>query len=360
MAGAERRILPYPWGSLGRVSRFEARRLPEARGWLDRALRLDRLADALGSVASGETQVAVRSLRVVTEGPSHGGLPVRLATADGTARLVVAPAPALAALLVARALGRRVPIVGAVAPTDPALEGALAAVLLEIARRAGGEVPLVLLDASTRVGYPLAHVALTVVVDGQPHGADVFVELPARPTAGLPAGRALASLGAPLTLGVVGAISVGAREELAALRPGAAWMPGEGWLVRPDGTGPVLLAPAASSRGLRAELGACGSVAPTRAVVDVPWVDEDGPSVEPGATPSVRADPLESVVVRVELGQVTLEASAWAALIGGAGADSALRARGPVILRAGGHALARGELVRLGGELGVRIVAREA
>lgn len=137
-------------------------------------------------------------------------------------------------------------------------------------------------------------------------------------------------------------------------------MPGEGWLVRPDGTGPVLLTPAAGSRGLRAELGARGSVAPTRAVVDVPWLDEAGSSVEPGAAPSVRAEPLETAVVRVELGQVTLEASAWAALFASARPEIALRASGPVILRVGGRALARGELVQLGGELGVRVLAHEA
>ncbi|MCC6216305.1 MAG: hypothetical protein IT376_15690 [Polyangiaceae bacterium] len=359
MAGAGRRILPYPWASLGRASRLEARRLPEARAWIDRAVHLERVADALGSVVAGEPRIEVRRVRVASEGPHALSLPLRLGTADGAARFVVAPSASLAALLVARALGRRVPLVGAATAADPSIEGALAAVVLEIARRAGGEVPLVLLGADTRIGYPVAHLSLTVGVDGSPHDADVVVELATRPTAGLPAGRPLAELEVPLSVGVVAAIATSDAAELASLAPGAAWMPGEGWLGGADGTGTVWLATPRGARALRATLHADGRVEPSRELVELPWATDDVRAAATGAgadrEPRARGAP----IVRVELGAVSLPAADWARLAAGEPPREPLRAEGAPLLRVGGRALARGELVRLGGELAVRIVARE-
>ena len=64
------------------------------------------------------------------------------------------------------------------------------------------------------------------------------------------------------------------------------------------------------------------------------------------------------LVVRVELGAVTLTAREWASL--GAGDVIALgrRVSEPIILRVAGVEVARGELVDIEGELGVRIRQR--
>jgi flagellar motor switch/type III secretory pathway protein FliN len=64
------------------------------------------------------------------------------------------------------------------------------------------------------------------------------------------------------------------------------------------------------------------------------------------------------MVVRVEVGAVTLSASEWALL--GTGDVIALgrRVSDPVLLRIGGSEVARGELVDIEGELGVRIRER--
>ena len=64
------------------------------------------------------------------------------------------------------------------------------------------------------------------------------------------------------------------------------------------------------------------------------------------------------VVVRVEIGSVTLPASEWAALRKGDVIETGHRITEPVVLRAGGQEIARGELVNVDGEVGVRIVER--
>jgi flagellar motor switch/type III secretory pathway protein FliN len=65
---------------------------------------------------------------------------------------------------------------------------------------------------------------------------------------------------------------------------------------------------------------------------------------------------LESpVVVRVEVGAVTLSAREWAELGPGDVIETGRRIADPVVLRVAGREVARGELVNLEGELGVRI-----
>jgi flagellar motor switch protein FliM len=64
------------------------------------------------------------------------------------------------------------------------------------------------------------------------------------------------------------------------------------------------------------------------------------------------------VVVRVELGAVTLTAREWAALAPGDVIAVGRRVSEPAILRVGGVEVARGELVDVEGELGVRIRER--
>jgi flagellar motor switch protein FliM len=61
------------------------------------------------------------------------------------------------------------------------------------------------------------------------------------------------------------------------------------------------------------------------------------------------------VVVRVELGSVTMTAREWSALRAGDVIAVGRRVSEPVILRIAGMEVARGELVDIEGELGVRI-----
>jgi flagellar motor switch/type III secretory pathway protein FliN len=61
------------------------------------------------------------------------------------------------------------------------------------------------------------------------------------------------------------------------------------------------------------------------------------------------------IVVRVEVGAVSLTAREWAELGPGDVIETGRRIAEPVILRVAGREVARGELVNLEGELGVRI-----
>ncbi len=63
------------------------------------------------------------------------------------------------------------------------------------------------------------------------------------------------------------------------------------------------------------------------------------------------------VVVRVEIGVVEMKASAWADLAPGDVVTLGRKIGDPVVLRAGGVAVARGELVVVDGECGVRILS---
>ena len=61
------------------------------------------------------------------------------------------------------------------------------------------------------------------------------------------------------------------------------------------------------------------------------------------------------VVVRVEVASVTLTARQWGALRPGDVLETGLRLSEPVVLRVAGREVARGELVSIDGELGVRV-----
>jgi flagellar motor switch/type III secretory pathway protein FliN len=67
----------------------------------------------------------------------------------------------------------------------------------------------------------------------------------------------------------------------------------------------------------------------------------------------VLADAL--IVVRVELGQVSMTAREWAALRAGDIITTGRRIAERAVLRVAGREVARGELIDVDGELGVRI-----
>jgi flagellar motor switch/type III secretory pathway protein FliN len=88
----------------------------------------------------------------------------------------------------------------------------------------------------------------------------------------------------------------------------------------------------------------------TEATVEIAAIEDGGPLVE------ALAD--APVLVRAEVGTVTLPAREWAAL--GVGDVVALdrRVGDAVHLRVGGRTVARGELVDVDGALGVRVIER--
>jgi flagellar motor switch/type III secretory pathway protein FliN len=61
------------------------------------------------------------------------------------------------------------------------------------------------------------------------------------------------------------------------------------------------------------------------------------------------------IVVRVEVGAVSMTAAEWARLRAGDVIETGRRLNEPVVLRVAGREVARGELCDIEGELGVRI-----
>jgi flagellar motor switch protein FliM len=95
-------------------------------------------------------------------------------------------------------------------------------------------------------------------------------------------------------------------------------------------------------------------------VVGVETLQHDAEAISMGANQDDRPATPEAileapVVVRVELGSVTMTAREWSLLGTGDVIAVGRRVSEPVILRIAGMEVARGELVDIEGELGVRI-----
>jgi flagellar motor switch/type III secretory pathway protein FliN len=126
--------------------------------------------------------------------------------------------------------------------------------------------------------------------------------------------------------------------------------------VTQSGEGRAVLAAGTAEAGVGAELLADGRIVvgePTKVALAAPESivnpDDESPAELERA---VLEAPL---VVRVELATVSLSAGEWATLKAGDVIETRRRIGGPVVLRAGGQALAHGELVNVEGELGVRV-----
>ncbi|HKQ69834.1 MAG TPA: FliM/FliN family flagellar motor switch protein, partial [Polyangiaceae bacterium] len=199
-------------------------------------------------------------------------------------------------------------------------------------------------------------VRATVMIGGDAFAARALVHLK-RPLVSVapPARQRLASLGdLPLRLTAIAAVSTAEASEIHALAPGDVWMPGKGWL-----DGHLVLAAGTAERGIGAKLGEKGEIV----VVGIRAVglDAEAPmgkmaDSDQTATSEVALD--APLVVRVELGAVTMPAREWADLAPGDVIGLGRRVGEPAILRVAGIEVARGELVDIEGELGVRIRER--
>ena len=142
---------------------------------------------------------------------------------------------------------------------------------------------------------------------------------------------------------------------VAALRLGDAWIPREPWLVRKNGAwgGFVALAGPNSDRGGRADVGADGRLVLSNESVSLPFQWEEG-AMSDVLTSSLGDVP---VVVRVEVGTAQMSARDWSRIGAGDVVTLGKRIGEHVVLRVAGEDVARGELVDVDGEVGVRIVS---
>lgn len=384
-------VAPFPFDSLPAVSREDLAVLARARAIAPSLVDLGRVAAALSELCDAPVSIDLRRVRRGDAAPvSASAVAAAFTPADApTMReaVLIELEPTLAAVLVALALRQRAPrIVDTSRAPAPELAGAVAATLHAAFRRAHAGDPLRVAAAGPARGLgrdlaalhaEIATATLTVVIGGDAFDARVHVPVPklpqARPSARLSI-EALSRLSdAPLALPLVACSCVADRADILALRAGDVFVPPQAARgldapasLRLDAdrlVGPVALVAPASERGLSADLAEGGQLVlrPER-VVRQPW-DTRRPDHEDAAMtgePEATLEVLEDapVVVRVELGVVEMKAREWAQIAPGDVITLGRRLGDPAIIRIGGVEVARGELVQVEGEYGVRILGR--
>ncbi len=353
------RIRPYPWQALDRVSQTALRSLRAARDTLD--IDTVSLAASIGEILCGEAQLVLRRLAA---GDPDRTPAIRLCfelDAPGCT-LDLWLQPQLASIALARLLAR--PIAwGSDQPLPPNLAGALAAIGVEAARRAG--ILLRARDSETKPDAP-ADLSLraSLLLDGDPYDLALAVYLTEKPTALPPrTPKALGELGPlPLALPLIVGAAVVRPNDLRGLGPGDAWLPGCDWRSA-TGTRQLMLAPPGESSGWWVDWPGDGSVVVSNRGSTLTAAHAQGLAMDSiddnsaPAAPSSLEEVLQAspVVARVELASVSLSAQEWARLRPGDVLQTGRRLSEPAVLRVAGRIMAEGELVDIEGELGLVI-----
>lgn len=348
------RVQPFPWASLERLPRQAWREARFARRAVQRAVRPEGLGRALSEILSGEVLVVLGNVSI---GPAPSAEDVLgLQLSDGSRIWIELEAPLVSAML-ARVLGRTVGLTPQGTRLDPASSGALSAILVEVARRTGAAEALRVLDQRPNPSAVCVCVSGTLVVGDKPYSARAWVLADKTSERERPA--TLDDLGElEVSLRLVVALASANPGELGTLRPGDAWLPGDGWWIDRQGAGRAALAAPRGERGLSVDLAPDGRVVVGDGEVDLSFDIEANMSVDGenhGGAALTEAVLDAPVVVRVEVGAVSLSAREWAALRPGDVIETGRRINDPVVLRVAGREVARGELVEIEGELGVRI-----
>ena len=352
---SSRLATPYPWNALESVSRATARRAARARRQVSAVLDVARIGAALSALTECEASLIVR--RVTTEAPKRRpASSVGFELGSDGVLCALSLEPELAASALGRMLRRPIGLSkhGAL---DDSLLGALNALLLELARRSGARAPLYVHDpGDALLRASDLYLEATVLLDGTAYQLLAALRVPESlgATATEASLRALESL--PIALPVVVGWSLAERAQLADFVPGNAWFPGAGLWLNAHAEGAVALAAAGAESGSAGTLSRDGKIVlrgeSIRLMPDAGELMSDPAKPEGSLTDAVLDSP---VVVRVEVGAVTLTAREWAELGPGDVIETGRRIAEPVVLRVAGREVARGELVNLEGELGVRI-----
>jgi flagellar motor switch/type III secretory pathway protein FliN len=376
---AAARATPFPWHAVERLTRTEVDALRGIRRWAAAHADVPRLTTVLAELLDAEVDVILQRVQPLTAArgiPGGAGVLVVRADAPQLERALLVEADmALVASAVARVAKRKPPaVLQAGTSASPQAAGGLAAIVVAALRRAHQGLAMRALSAGpaealeadlVRLGQDLLAVTLTVLVAHEAHEARLVVPRSAVLSAARRPwdGAALAALGAmPLGLPIVAHAMLATATDVASLEPGDACML-PGWpLTRGaagNPTGVVKLAAPSGWVGVAADLHEDGRVVLRDEVVPLCAAEaEMGETIEQGGL--VEAIGEVPVVVRVEIGEARMAARDWAALACGDVVALGRRVGEPVVLRVGGVPVARGDLVEIDGEVGVRIVERLA
>lgn len=336
-------VSAYPWGALEPISRAAARVSRSARQAL--ALNEPALSRALAELLELPSQLVVKRA-LLGRVPALGQ--IIWLSGSGLALGLLAE-PALASFLAARVLRRSEPLADPREPLSAPLAGLLAALATETARRAGVATSLL---GAPPVGEEALVVDVTVLLEGRPFSVTGYV-VGASTVAGPE--PTLARLG-ELTLRVpLVVLSIAlSRQELLSLEVGGALLPAPDAGIAGGGPASGILVAPQSERGISVELRPDGRLVVGGTAQARLTVEREKPSSNEGETlTDVLLD--TPVVVRVELGAVSMSARDWARLGPGDVIETAQRIAEPVVLRVAGREVGRGELVNVDGQVGVRI-----
>jgi len=357
------------------MSRQEAVVVRDVNRWLAERAPLARLQTALTELLSTNVQVRVRKVGLVKQPRGLGdGAAVALADADDPrfdrAVLVEAEYALVAAVLV-RVLRKPPLAVVQPAPMSAPMSGGFAAIIAAALRRARGGITSRVLTAGpatalegdlASTSQELVSVGLVVLL-----ADDAFEARIVAPRAVLGAARAIPwgrsatnVLGAtPLRLCVVAYAATLSVADVATLRRGDVVLV-PGWsLGRGPGplAGDVVLAAPGASAGVAAVLKEQKLMLSDKMVPVVNEL-ERSEAMDDEKSALMEAIGEVPVVVRVEIGDVEMPAREWASVGLGEIVTMGRRVGEPVTLRVGSVVVARGELVDVEGEVGVRILER--
>lgn len=353
---------PFPWHLIDRATREGTRALSDVRRFLTQRGSREAATRRLAEIADASISFRVKRAVVGALEPRAGFLAVVFSIGEPAGdRVAVLVEDALAANFTARAMKRRAPRAFDASSAAPAaLAGAVGAFLSAAARAGANASPAVawcgLASDLAQANLPsrMIDVRTLVLVGDDAFEAHFCVpHALARRSPNPPfSSQILTSLGElPIALPVVGAAVMLARSDVDALAAGDVALLGERFRNgRARLTEEVAIAAHDCERGLRARLGEDGSLVILEGAEEISMTAEQEAAAEnAGQSP---------VVVRVEIGQVTMKAREWAALAPGDVIATGQKIADAIVLRVAGVEVARGELVELEGEVGVRIVSR--
>jgi flagellar motor switch/type III secretory pathway protein FliN len=339
-------VTDFRWAELPSLSRDEAAAEREAHVRLKRHFAPARFVAALRDTLAVEIEGYGVAGGALVEGlPASLGADVKLASEE--LELAVSVEPGLASLLLCRLLGRT-PSLSAQSALTPPLDHAFAVLCAELCRRVAPAAPLALsskplqgwlwrTDFWLRAEGAAFRGRLALALAGGP--------LPRGPVVGgaLPVSLPLVLLAQSLPGVELGSLEVGDAVVFDAPWPAAGPL-GTAWLCA-----------GANSAALQVEITATGLVlrAAAQLEYEVNTMGEVDTTLAQGLEAAVLDGP---VVVRLELGEVTLPARDWLALSSGDVLQTDLPLGEPVVLRVAGRVVGRGTLVNVEGRLGVRLL----
>jgi flagellar motor switch/type III secretory pathway protein FliN len=349
----------FPWDRLPRVERAALQARRELSNRVAAGLDVRRLRLALGQLLGADAElgdVVLGERRCGSEPPSSLFDAHTLEFPRLGLRCTLRPEPDLARACVARLLGQGFELGWADTGIDATLRGAGAALALEVARRASRDEAPVLVTVATRSAEWQSAGHATLRLGGKPYRLALSAEALAlgRPSPVVTAPSRLSQLGAVrIAVPWISALSAATVRQIEGLGVGDVWVPGKAsWLASEPLSAGLLAAPR-SARGVPIHVSAGRIVLGAEAVP----VHEELTSMSQEESELAQIVGETPIVVRLELGSLEMSAAEWAGLRPGDVVQCGRRIEEPVVLRAGGREIARGELVDIEGELGVRITA---